>query len=128
MCYLEPIVDVYDDPGGKTTSVNNSENIKEIPDAAAKETVAEAYTISSEDTDILNKQTRIALRNCGIIDPENIDDYTARGGYKALEKCIHNMSGSEVIEGLLRFLGWQEEAALGSPPGSNGMRPSLQGM
>ena len=99
MCYLEPIVDVYDDQGGKTTYVRvNSENIKDILDAAAKDTVAEAYTISEEDTDILNKQTRIALRNCGIIDPENIDDYISRGGYKALEKCIHNMSGSEVID------------------------------
>ena len=112
----------------KTTYVRvNSENIKEILDAAAKETVAEAYTISSEDTNILNKQTRIALRNCGIIDPENIDDYIARGGYKALEKCIHNMSGSEVIE-VIKVSGLAGRGGASSPPGSNGMRPSLQGM
>ena len=89
MCYLEPIVDIYDEQGNKTTYVRvNSENIKEILDAASKNEIADAYTISEEDQNILDKQTRIALRNCGIIDPENIDDYIARGGYKAIEKCV----------------------------------------
>ncbi len=99
MCYLEPIVDIYDDQGKKTTYVRvNSENIKEILEAASKNEIAKSYTISEEDQNILDKQTRIALRNCGIIDPENIDDYIARGGYKAIEKCVQSMSSEEVIE------------------------------
>ncbi len=46
------------------------------------------------------KQLRIVLRNCGIIDPESIDDYIERGGYKAVEKILHNYSREEVINEL----------------------------
>lgn len=43
------------------------------------------------------KQERIALKNCGIIDPENIDEYIAFDGYKALEKVLFEMSQDDVI-------------------------------
>ena len=43
------------------------------------------------------KQKRIALQNCGVIDPENIDEYIAFDGYKALEKCLFEMSQDDVI-------------------------------
>jgi hypothetical protein len=54
--------------------------------------------ISSEDEEFLNRQTRIALRNCGKIDPSSIEDYRENGGYKALEKVLEKMSPEEVIE------------------------------
>ena len=44
------------------------------------------------------KQKRIALKNCGIIDPENIDEYIAFDGYKALEKVLFEMTPDKVIE------------------------------
>ena len=44
------------------------------------------------------KQKRIALKNCGVIDPENIDEYIAFDGYKALEKVLFNMTQDEVIK------------------------------
>ena len=44
------------------------------------------------------KQKRIALQNCGVIDPENIDEYIAFDGYKALEKCLFEMNPDSVIE------------------------------
>ena len=44
------------------------------------------------------KQLRIALRNCGFINPENIEEYIARDGYSALAKCITEMSPEEVIK------------------------------
>ena len=44
------------------------------------------------------KQLRIALRNCGFIDPENIDEYIARDGYAALAKCLTEMTPEQVIE------------------------------
>jgi NADP-reducing hydrogenase subunit HndC len=43
------------------------------------------------------KQIRIALRNCGVIDPENIDEYIARGGYEALGKVLTSLSADETI-------------------------------
>jgi NADH:ubiquinone oxidoreductase, NADH-binding (51 kD) subunit len=99
MCYLEPIVDVIDDNGEKTTYIKvTTETIKEIMDAVCNGKKAEQYIISPEDKAILDKQTRIALRNCGIIDPENIEEYISSGGYKALEKCIKSMTQDEVIE------------------------------
>lgn len=98
MCYLEPIIDVIDHNNEKVTYVKvDTENIKEIIDAHTKNTKAEQYIISAEDADILAKQTRIALRNCGVIDPENIDEYIASGGYKAIEKCIKEMTQNDVI-------------------------------
>lgn len=47
-----------------------------------------------------SKQYRIVTRNCGVIDPDSIDDYIARGGYSALEKAITNLGPDGVIEEL----------------------------
>lgn len=51
-----------------------------------------------DELNFYKKQKRIALKNCGVIDPENIDEYIAFDGYKALEKVLFNMSPDEVIE------------------------------
>ncbi|NCB00649.1 MAG: NADH-quinone oxidoreductase subunit NuoF [Spirochaetia bacterium] len=50
-----------------------------------------------EDIDFYQKQFRIVLRNCGFIDPENIDEYIAREGYVALEKVLFDMTADDVI-------------------------------
>ena len=52
----------------------------------------------SQHMDFYKKQLRIALRNCGFIDPENIDEYIARDGYMALGKCLSEMTPEQVIE------------------------------
>ena len=101
MCFLEPIVDIYSDSGSLLRRL-----VKVKPDDAA--TIAEAeksgdlslldgITISDEDAAFLSKQTRIALRNCGVIDPTDINAYTANGGYNALRKVL-GMTPEEVIE------------------------------
>jgi NADH:ubiquinone oxidoreductase subunit F (NADH-binding)/(2Fe-2S) ferredoxin len=51
-----------------------------------------------EELPFYQKQVRIALRNCGIIDPESIEDYLASGGYGGLEKALFQMSPDDVIE------------------------------
>lgn len=53
------------------------------------------------ESDFYTKQERIALRNCGIIDPENIDEYIATGGYEALGRCLTEMTPDEVIQTVL---------------------------
>ena len=53
---------------------------------------------SLDELDFYKKQKRIALKNCGVINPEDIDEYIAFDGYKALEKAIKSMSQDEVIE------------------------------
>ena len=99
-CYLEPIIDIVDDKGQKTTYVKvTPEMAKEIinKSLAEKEKV-NSYEISDTDINVLDKQKRITLRNCGIIDPESIDEYIENGGYKAIERCLNELSPSEVIE------------------------------
>jgi len=101
MCYIEPIVDVYDDNArSKKTYVKVDQNgAEEIAKAfKGEDNEAAKYEISNEDLGLLNKQTRIALRNCGHINPENIDDYIKKGGYEAIKKCIASMSPQEVID------------------------------
>ena len=57
---------------------------------------------SLQDINFYKHQHRIALRNCGVIDPENIDEYLAFDGYKALEKALTKMTREQVIEEILK--------------------------
>ncbi len=101
MCFLEPIIDIYD---GKTLLrrlVKVTENDAEDIAASLKNNDFEAlkkYEISDEDNVFLAKQTRIALRRCGKVDPESITAYVEDGGYTALRKVLTSMTPEEVIE------------------------------
>ncbi|MBQ9180260.1 MAG: NADH-quinone oxidoreductase subunit F, partial [Firmicutes bacterium] len=82
MCYLEPIVDVYEDNGEFTRYVQvQTENVKTIVDSHLKGgKVAEELVMKEEDASFLGQQKRVVLRNAGSIDPENIDEYIAVDG------------------------------------------------
>ena len=69
-----------------------------------------------DDLGFYKKQERIALKNCGKIDPENIDEYIAFDGYKALEKVLLSMSQDEVIEEVTNS-GLRGRGGAGSPTG-----------
>jgi len=56
-----------------------------------------AETAKLQDIEFYQKQFRIVLRNCGVINPESIDEYIARTGYKALEKALFEMTPEEII-------------------------------
>ena len=60
-----------------------------------------AVDLSLEEMPFYKHQTRIALRNCGVISPENIDEYLAFDGYKALEKCLLSMTSKDVIDTMI---------------------------
>ena len=101
MCFLEPIVDLYD---GDTlvkrlvhVSAKDAENIVEAA-RTGNLTLVDDITISADDEEFLNRQTRIALRHCGLIDPESLDDYRKADGYQALEKVLKTMTPEDVIE------------------------------
>ena len=99
MCFLEPIVDIYDGEKLIRRLVKVSESDAEkIVDAVRTGdfSALEDIAISSEDEKFLDLQTRIALRNCGKIDPTSIEDYIKNGGYAALEKAV-GMTPEEVI-------------------------------
>lgn len=100
MCFLEPIVDIYD--GGelkkRLVKVQPEDAEKIIAYVNGDENAVNDIEISDDDKLFLEKQTRIALRHCGIINPEIIDEYTACDGYRALEKVLKTMTPEDVIE------------------------------
>ena len=100
MCYLEPIVDVYADDGLHRFVKVNSDVAEEIATAINDNNLSSVaeFEISNDDKQFLDKQTRIALRHCGVINPEIIEDYTNDDGYKALNKVLTSMSPEDVIE------------------------------
>lgn len=69
-----------------------------VADFLMKEETAEGEDIPFEKSSFYNDQLRLALRNCGKIDPENIDEYIAREGYQAIGKAINEMTPDEVIQ------------------------------
>ena len=110
LCALGPIVVVY--PEGIFYSMVKEEDVKEIVDEHLlkgrpvtrliyDETVQGETITSLNDTKFYKKQLRIALRNCGRIDPENIEEYIAYDGYAALGKALTEMTPDEVIKTVL---------------------------
>ncbi len=101
MCFLEPIVDLYDDEGALHRLVKVQEkDADKIYQAVTTGdlSLVDGLRISSEDAEFLSRQTRIALRDCGVIDPESIDDYIAHGGYQAISKILSTgMTPEDVI-------------------------------
>ena len=101
MCYLEPIVDLYE--GGQLVkrlvrvTADDAENIIAAASTGDLSKV-ENIAISADDEGFLNQQTRIALRNCGVIDPMSVDAYVQAGGYEALKKVLTGMTPEDVIE------------------------------
>ncbi len=101
MCYLEPIVDMYDENSTLTRLVRVKESdVQSIVDyiKSGDLSFVEKLIVSDEDKHFLDSQTRIALRGCGIINPDEIDDYIANGGYNALKKALTEMTPESVID------------------------------
>ena len=110
LCALGPIMIVY--PDAAFYSMVKEEDIPEIVSEHLlkgrvvkrllyQETVTPAGVKALIDTDFYKKQHRIALRNCGIINPESIEEYIGTGGYEALGKVLTEMTPDDVIQTLL---------------------------
>ena len=88
-----------------------------VADLLYKKSVTEDGKIRSlEEIDFYKKQKRVALRNCGVIDPENINEYIAFDGYKALAKALTAMSRDDVIDVILKS-GLRGRGGAGFPTG-----------
>ena len=112
LCALGPVVIIY--PEGTFYSRVEEKDVAEIVsehllkgrlvDRLVYKDVDEAIveeagkTVSLNDTNFYKTQKRVALRNCGLIDPENIDEYIAMDGYAALGKVLTEMTPQEVIQ------------------------------
>ena len=106
LCAEGPIMVVY--PEGAMYTMVKVEDIKEIVEEhllkgrivkrLLQGAKADDVDASIEESDFFKKQLRVALRNCGVINPENIDEYIAFDGYRALAKVLTEMKPEEVIE------------------------------
>jgi len=125
LCALGPIMIVY--PEGSFYSMVKPEDIPEIVSEHIlkgrvvkrllyHETVEGDKIKSLNDTGFYRKQMRLALRNCGVIDPENIEEYIALDGYKALGKVVTEMTPDDVIDVMLKS-GLRGRGGAGFPTG-----------
>lgn len=126
LCEVGPIVIVY--PEGAFYSRVKAEDVEEIVTEHLlkgrivkrllyHDSIAEDETIKSlSEVNFYKKQKRLALRNCGVIDPENIDEYIAFDGYKALAKVVTEMTPEEVID-VLKASGLRGRGGAGFPTG-----------
>ena len=107
LCALGPIMIVY--PEGCFYSEVKVEDVSEIVEEHLlkgrmvkrllyEETVTPEKIKGLNDTDFYKKQKRIALRNCGVINPEDINEYIAYDGYQALAKCLTEYTPEQVIQ------------------------------
>ncbi|PNT94074.1 NADH-quinone oxidoreductase subunit NuoF [Clostridium thermosuccinogenes] len=125
LCAQGPIVIVY--PEGSMYTQVKVEDVQEIvQEHLLKGRLVKRLLIgdidvedvskSLESVDFFKRQKRIALRNCGVINPENIDEYIAYDGYKALEKVLTEMTPAEVID-VVKRSGIRGRGGAGFPTG-----------
>ncbi|TCL41023.1 NADH-quinone oxidoreductase subunit NuoF [Harryflintia acetispora] len=125
LCALGPIMIVY--PEGAFYSMVKPEDIPEIVSEHLlkgrivtrllyQETVTEDTIKSLNHTDFYKKQKRVALKNCGVIDPENINEYIAYDGYQALGKVLTEMTPEQVID-TIKASGLRGRGGAGFPTG-----------
>ena len=125
LCALGPVVVVY--PEGAFYSCVQVEDVKDIVEEHLlkgrivtrllySETVQEDNIKSLNETAFYAKQNRVALRNCGVINPENIDEYIAVDGYQALGKVLTEMTREEVIQ-VIKDSGLRGRGGGGFPTG-----------
>ncbi|WP_213818527.1 NADH-quinone oxidoreductase subunit NuoF [Garciella nitratireducens] len=107
LCALGPVVIVY--PEGVFYSKVEEKDVPELVEEhfvkgrilkrlVYNEAIEKEKIRALNDVDFFKKQKRVALKNCGVINPENIDEYLAFDGYKALEKVLLNMKPDDVIQ------------------------------
>ena len=125
LCELGPIVIVY--PEGVFYAQCKTENVKRIveehiiggkviDDLVYHEKTTGEVKEKLSDMQFYKKQSRLALRNCGVVDPEKIEDYIAFDGYQALAKCLFEYTPEQVIDIMLAS-GLRGRGGAGFPTG-----------
>ena len=126
LCAVGPIIIVY--PEGAFYSEVKVEDVPEIVEEHIvkgrlverllyhEKALGNVAVKSLSQTNFYKKQTRVALRNCGVINPEKIDEYIARDGYQALIKCLTELDPQQVID-IIKASGLRGRGGAGFPTG-----------
>ncbi|MDD4214797.1 MAG: NADH-quinone oxidoreductase subunit NuoF [Bacteroidales bacterium] len=108
MCFREPLVEVIDDSGSYLYGNVDETKAVEICEKHLKsnepvrEFIVQSDIFDTPDDYFFKNQVKIALRNCGMIDPESIEDYEARDGYKSIKKIlVEKISNEDVIKTMI---------------------------
>ncbi|MEI7483174.1 MAG: NADH-quinone oxidoreductase subunit NuoF [Ignavibacteriota bacterium] len=108
MCFKEPLVEIIDESGNYLygeVDVKRADEIIEkhiVNFTPVKEYLVKSDVIETKFGEYFDGQVKIALRNCGCMDPENIDEYESRGGYEAVKKIVNEKIGvHDVIKSIL---------------------------
>ena len=126
LCAVGPVVIVYPEAAfysgvhaDDVTDIVNEHLIKGrlVTRLLHTERVGEPPVKALTDTEFYRRQTRVALRNCGVIDPENIDEYIARDGYDALIKCLTEYEPQQIID-MIKASGLRGRGGAGFPTGT----------
>jgi len=115
-CYLEPIVEVINDKGKQFTYVKvNAESAAEIvrKHIVGGSPIKEMF-MPEKDVQMLKRQTKVALRNCGVLNPEDIGEYVASGGYGSIKRCVSELNATDVIE-IIKVSGLRGRGGAGFP-------------
>jgi NADH-quinone oxidoreductase subunit F len=109
MCYREPLVEIVDDTGTYIYGDINAERAIEVIEKhvnqhdPVRDYIVYTDLFDAPENSFMNSQVKIVLRNCGYMDPESIDEYETRDGYKAIKRIIEEkISGDQVIETILK--------------------------
>ena len=107
LCHREPMLELYSPVGEHWTYVHLD---RAVLDRIVKEHIGqnkpvEEYLLTGAGrggavNGYLSKQKKIVLENCGVIDPESLDDYVAAGGYQAIRKVLQNLQPGQVVENI----------------------------
>jgi len=100
LCYHEPMVDILTDDGNVFSyGAVTEDNVALLVDEhLIGGRVVNSLLINEDKDKVTAKQVRISLRNCGLINPDSIEDYVSNDGYKALNKVLSTMTPDEVID------------------------------
>lgn len=117
LCYREVLVEVRDRQGRRTVygEVSPERVDRIVAEHLRQGRVLDEWVVETEE--VLARQQRIVLRNCGVIDPANLEEYRARDGYRALEKALTGMTPGEVID-VIAASGLRGRGGAGFPTGT----------
>ncbi len=100
-CFNEPVVEVIDNDKKKHylyAKIDGEKAVALLKSHLDQGVPFEEYLVPQDDMAFLGKQTRIALRDCGVINPEDIAEYIEHDGFQALKHCLLELTPEEVIE------------------------------
>ncbi len=123
MCYCEPLVEIIDSTGSYLYGEINEDKAIEIIEKhiknsePVKEYIVKTDLFENSDDSFWKNQVKIALRNCGVINPENIEDYELHNGYKAVKKIIQEKIHPEQVIQIIIDSGLRGRGGGGFPTG-----------